>query len=80
MARYKGYDYRQGKFIPVSFDKQILPGTFEYTLNYLIDNELDLSVFDDRYRLISAKKRNQEVLICGPKMRTQERQLKSFAK
>jgi transposase len=50
MARYKEYDYRQGKFIPISFDKQILPGTFEYTLNYLIDQELDLSVFDDRYR------------------------------
>jgi transposase len=49
MARYKEYDYRQGKFIPISFDKQILPGTFEYTLNYLIDQELDLSVFDDRY-------------------------------
>ena len=49
MARYKEYDYRQGKFIPISFDKQILPGTFEYTLNYLIDNELDLSIFDDRY-------------------------------
>jgi transposase len=49
MARYKQYDYRQGKFIPISFDKQILPGTFEYTLNYLIDNELDLSVFDTRY-------------------------------
>ena len=49
MARYKEYDYRQGKFIPISFDKQILPGTFEYTLNYLIDNELDLSIFDARY-------------------------------
>jgi transposase len=48
-ARYKEYDYRQGKFLPISFDKQILPGTFEYTLNYLIDNELDLSLFDDRY-------------------------------
>jgi transposase len=50
MARYKEYDYRQGKFIPISFDKQILPGTFEYTLNYLIDHEIDLSLFDDRYR------------------------------
>jgi transposase len=49
MARYKEYDYRQGKFLPISFDKQILPGTFEYTLNYLIDNELDLGVFDNRY-------------------------------
>ncbi len=49
MARYKDYDYRQGKFIPISFDKQILPGTFEYTLHYLIDNEIDLSLFDARY-------------------------------
>ena len=49
MARYKEYDYSQGKFIPIHFDRQILPGTFEYTLNYLIDNEIDLSVFDSRY-------------------------------
>lgn len=49
MARYKPYDYHQGKFIPISFDKQILPGTFEHTLSYLIDHELDLSVFDNRY-------------------------------
>ncbi|GBE00367.1 hypothetical protein BMS3Abin07_02418 [bacterium BMS3Abin07] len=46
MARYKEYNYSQGKFIPVYFDRQILPGTFEYTLHYLIDNEIDLSVFD----------------------------------
>ena len=42
MARYKEYSYSQGKFIPIHFSKQILPGTFEYTLNYLIDNEIDL--------------------------------------
>jgi transposase len=50
MARYKHYDYSQGKFIPISFDKQILPGTFEHTLHYIIDNDLDLSVFDLRYQ------------------------------
>ncbi len=50
MARYKEYDYTQGKFIPVYFNKQILPGTFEHTLHYLIDNELDLSIFDLRYQ------------------------------
>lgn len=50
MARYKEYDYSQGKFIPIHFDRQILPGIFEYTLHYLIDNEIDLSVFDLRYR------------------------------
>jgi len=26
MARYKDYDYSQGKYIPIDFDKQILPG------------------------------------------------------
>ncbi len=50
MARYKEYDYAQGKFIPVHFDKQIIAGTFEHTLHYLIDNEIDLSVFDLRYQ------------------------------
>ena len=32
MAKYKPYSYKQGQFIPVYFDKQIQPGTFEYTL------------------------------------------------
>ena len=50
MAKHKDYDYSQGKFIPLSFDKQILPGTFEYTLHYLIDNNIDLSAFDLRYK------------------------------
>ncbi len=50
MARYKEYDYSQGKFIPIHFDRQILPGTFEYSLHYLIDNEIDLCMFDARYR------------------------------
>jgi transposase len=50
MARYKPYDYRQTKMLPVRFDEQILPGTFEYTLNRLIDESIDLSVFEARYR------------------------------
>ncbi|MBI3119819.1 MAG: IS1182 family transposase [Candidatus Hydrogenedentes bacterium] len=50
MARYKPYDYSQMKFLPVSFKEQILPGSFEYTLNQLIDREVDLSVFEERYR------------------------------
>jgi transposase len=49
MARYKNYSYEQGEMIPISFREQVLPGTFEYTLSYLIDHELDLSAFDERY-------------------------------
>ena len=50
MARYKNYSYEQTTMIPISFDRQIRPGTFEYALNYIVDNELDLSVFDTKYR------------------------------
>ena len=49
MARYKDYSYEQTKLIPIAFSHQILLGTFEHTLNYLIDNEFDLSVFEQRY-------------------------------
>jgi transposase len=50
MARYKPYDYRQTKMLPVRFEEQILPGTFEYTLSRLIDESIDLTVFEARYR------------------------------
>ena len=50
MARYKHYDYQQTKMIPLRFADQIQPGTFEYTLNHVVDNELDLGVFESRYR------------------------------
>ena len=40
MAHYKPYSYDQELFIPIHFEKQILPGIFEYTLNSNIaDNE-----------------------------------------
>jgi transposase len=50
VAKYKPYSYAQGQLIPVMFSKQIQPGTFEFTLNHLIDNELDLSYFDHRFK------------------------------
>ena len=49
MARYKPYSYEQTTMIPICFDRQIRPGTFEYALNFIVDNELDLTVFDRKY-------------------------------
>lgn len=49
MARYKHVD-TSPRFIAVDLERQLLPGTFEHALNYLIDHELDLSEFDGRYR------------------------------
>ena len=50
MARYKDYNYDQSKMIPIRFADQIQPGTFEYTLSHVVDNDLDLSLFESRYR------------------------------
>jgi len=50
MARYKPYSYEQSKLIAIYFDEQLLPGTFEYALNHIVDHELDLSIFLDRYK------------------------------
>jgi hypothetical protein len=36
--------------VPVSFERQILPDTFEYTLSRLIDEEVNPAVFEARYR------------------------------
>jgi hypothetical protein len=35
--------------LPVRLSEQLQPGTFEHTINYLVDEEIDLSVFDSRY-------------------------------
>ena len=49
MARYK--PMHQGlKLLALDFDRQILPGTFEYALRHLVDNELDLEGFHQRYK------------------------------
>jgi hypothetical protein len=50
MPRYKYYSYDQAKLLPVSFHKQIFPGTFVYTLSYLIDHEVDISPFEAKYK------------------------------
>jgi hypothetical protein len=49
MARYKPYDLNQTKMIPLSYADQIIEGSFEYALNEIVEDHLDLSVFDHRY-------------------------------
>ncbi|MBI5792889.1 MAG: transposase, partial [Rhodocyclales bacterium] len=49
MARYKHID-TSPRFIAVDLERQLLPGSFEHALNYLVDHQLDLSRFDVRYK------------------------------
>jgi len=45
MARFKEYDRLQGLFLTVNLEEQLLPGTFEWTLDYLID-KTNMSLFE----------------------------------
>jgi transposase len=48
VRRFRDYSYEQTVFLPINFNKQILPGTFEHTLHNLIDKKIDLGLFYDK--------------------------------
>src|SRR5215467_6755035 len=50
MARYKPYDVKQITLVAVSFQDQILSGSFEYALNEIVDKHIDMSPFEARYQ------------------------------
>lgn len=49
MARYKPQD-RNSLLLPVVLTEQIVPGSFAFALDYLVDNELDLSAMDAQFK------------------------------
>jgi len=49
MPRYKDIN-TDPKLLPVDLARQLLPGTIEHAVNYLLDHALDLSSFDARFR------------------------------
>ena len=49
MARFKPI-HKGLKLLPVDFDRQVIPGSFEHALCHLVDHELDLSAFHARYK------------------------------
>ena len=50
MAKYKRYDYKQSLMIPVSLEEQLMPGTLEFAIHTLVENRMDVSVFDANYQ------------------------------
>ena len=48
MPRYKGND-RQDLMIPVSLREQLLPGTIEHAIDWIVDHQIDTSRFDRFY-------------------------------
>jgi transposase len=49
MARSKPYDLNQTKMIPLSYADQVVEGSFEHALNEIVEEHLDLTVFEKRY-------------------------------
>jgi len=50
MAKFKPCNYDQLVMLPFSLQNQLVPGTLEYTINELVENHIDLSVFEGRYQ------------------------------
>jgi transposase len=50
MPRYTENNQGQGRFLTVNLSEQLLPDTFEYKLNFLITEEIDLSELDSKYK------------------------------
>jgi transposase len=49
MARYKPQDHNS-LLLPVVLSEQIIPGSFAFALNYLVDHELDLTALDAQFK------------------------------
>jgi transposase len=50
MAKYKSYNYKQTSLVSVDLEKQLPPGTMEFAIHYLVDNEIDLRGLESRYK------------------------------
>lgn len=50
MAKYKPCNYAQTMMLPVSLEKQLVPGSLEHIIHYVVEERIDLSVFESRYQ------------------------------
>jgi hypothetical protein len=50
MARYKPNEFAQNLLIPIALQEQIMPGSLEYAICTLVDERMDMSLFDEKYR------------------------------
>ena len=49
MACYKPQDHNS-LLLPMVLSEQIIPGSFTFAMNYLVDQELDLSALDAKFK------------------------------
>lgn len=49
MAKHQHYDYKQSVIEPIFLEDQLVPGTLEHAIHYIVEERLNMSVFDARY-------------------------------
>src|SRR5690606_6392628 len=49
MPKFKPYNYNQDAMVVINYKDQLQPGTFEHAIHFLIEQKLDLSIFDHHY-------------------------------
>lgn len=49
MAKFKPLNESQLVMLSISLQNQIVPGTLEYTISRVVDEPIDLSVFNARH-------------------------------
>lgn len=50
MPRYNKYDYSRSCLLPFDCNEQIIHGMLEYTIHYVIENIIDTSQIEKRFR------------------------------
>ena len=50
MAKYKAYNYSQTVMLPVSLEDQLTPGTLEFAINTLVEERMDMTRFDGKFK------------------------------
>ena len=50
MAKYKKYNYSQTVLLPVSLSRQLMPGTLEFAIHTLVEDRMDMSRFDEKFK------------------------------
>ena len=50
MPKYIPTEYNQNILVPVKLSEQIQPGTLEHTIDYVIENKVDISSLEEYYK------------------------------
>ena len=50
MPRFKRYDYSQSVLLPVNLEDQLMPGTLEFAIHTLVEERMEMRVFEQKYK------------------------------